>query len=155
MRYWFISRHGEAEPYATNDKSRRLTERGQADLQSLWQRLKEEKAGELPTAILASPYVRAQESAAIIAETLGITHIKTIDTLVPEGRVSEVLETLQGLTTREHYLVVSHMPLVGHLYAHWVQGLGSKPANFSVAQVVALTGEPLLGEGKVRWHEKP
>lgn len=156
MSLWFISRHGEAEAEAVNDVERRLTERGKTEITALWQRLKNHRDLELPTAIVASPYVRAQETANLIADVLGVKSIQTSEEIVPDGSVSQVLEQLQNLqSTNENILVVSHMPLVGYLYSQWCQGIGAPAASFQAGQVVALKGEPVLGGAKPLWKQTP
>lgn len=155
MGLWFISRHGEAEQVASDDFNRQLTEAGKIGISQLWQQIREVEA-ELPTAILVSPYIRAQETATLIATALGITNIETTELLVPEASVSALLEDLsQRKNLQERYLLVSHMPFVGYLCSQWCKGIGAPAANFHVGQVVAITGEPSLGSGKPLWKRTP
>lgn len=146
MSLWFISRHGEAEPNANTDFERQLTPQGKERLNALWQRIGEQTEVELPTAILASPYIRAQQTAAIIARNLSISRIETSELLVPEASVSQLLTTLSAApAATEPLLIVSHMPFVGRLTSLWRHGIGAPAASYSVGQVRILKGDACLG----------
>lgn len=58
MKLWLL-RHGEAEPHASRDSERRLTAHGRKEVLQSAARL----AGLPLDGILASPYVRAQQTA--------------------------------------------------------------------------------------------
>ncbi|MGH8353342.1 MAG: histidine phosphatase family protein, partial [Pseudomonas sp.] len=58
MRLWLL-RHGEAEPQARSDAERALTKHGRKEVLKAAGHL----AGRPLAAILASPYVRAQQTA--------------------------------------------------------------------------------------------
>lgn len=154
MTVWFISRHGEAEQFGMTDEERALTNRGKEQVRSLWMSLR----GEFevwPSGILASPYLRAQQTAAIIAEVLGITEVITTNALTPESRVSGAFDYFSNLVEIPGgYVVVSHMPLVGALAAQWYGGVGVSSVNFNVAQVLALNGEVGLGKAELLWSKK-
>ncbi len=66
MKVWIL-RHGEAEPQARSDDQRNLTEHGRKQvLRSAAQLI-----GQPLDAIVASPYVRAQQTAALVHQALG------------------------------------------------------------------------------------
>jgi len=149
MSLWFISRHGEAEPKADRDFDRCLTSLGKANILQLWEQMKSD-GEQLPTAILASPYVRAQETAALIAEVVAVPKIQTSELLVPDASVSNLLEELSlHHNPSESLLLVTHMPFVGQLYSQWCHGIGAPAASFATGQVVAIKGEPSLGGAKL------
>ena len=68
MRLWLL-RHGEAEPQAASDAARELTAHGRKEVQQAAAQL----AGRPLTAIVASPYVRAQQTAELVRSELGLT----------------------------------------------------------------------------------
>lgn len=104
----FMLRHGEASPYASSDAARELTDSGRlATSRVLASRLDELSA---VTAILASPLVRAQQTAEIAAESLG-TSVKTCDWLTPEAGVQGLVSQLECISSP--VLLVTHQPLVG------------------------------------------
>lgn len=155
MTVWYISRHGEAEQLRTRDEERALTHKGEAQVRSLWLGLRSE-LDVFPSVVLASPYLRAQQTAAIIAEVLDIAEIVTANELTPEASVSGALDYFSGLPkTPGGYVVVSHMPLVGLLAARWYSGISAAGVNFSVAQVLALHGKAGLGKAALLWSQKP
>lgn len=67
MKLWLL-RHGEAEPHASRDSERRLTAHGRKEVLQSAARL----AGLPLDGILASPYVRAQQTAELVREALGL-----------------------------------------------------------------------------------
>ncbi len=134
----FVLRHGQAEPYASSDRTRNLTSHGreqvrltaQASLQEL-QRV---------DAILASPYTRTQQTAELLRQTLVeaqtlspgqegcdsvVPAIEPLEQLTPDSCPSQVHELL-GNRAEEVVLLVSHQPLVGSL----VNGLCGAAAGF-------------------------
>lgn len=113
----FVLRHGNAELYAATDAQRQLTPRGVEESRAI---LKASDSLNQVTRIIASPYVRTQQTATLAAEFLGL-NIETSNLLVPEARVESVvafLETLEG----EIPLLVSHQPFVGH-FVNWLGDL--------------------------------
>ncbi|KAB5622036.1 phosphohistidine phosphatase SixA [Pseudomonas putida] len=141
MKLWIL-RHGEAEPRANTDAERRLTAHGREQVLHSAARL----LGQPLQAIIASPYVRAQQTAALVHETLGfIEPIRTVPWLTPESRVQEVVAEIEGLGF-EHVLLVSHQPLVGALVGMLEHGHLQQPARMSTASLAELEGElPPLG----------
>lgn len=81
MRLWVL-RHGEAEPYgARPDPERALTAHGREEvLRSAAQLI-----GQPLTAIYASPYLRAQQTAQLVREALGFQpELITVNWLTPD-----------------------------------------------------------------------
>ena len=97
-------------------------------------------------AIIASPYVRAQQTAALVHETLGFAEpLRTVPWLTPEADVQQVIGEIERLGL-EHVLLVSHQPLVGNLVGLLQHGHLQQPAAMSTASLAELEGEwPLAG----------
>ena len=141
MKLW-IMRHGEAEPRANSDAERRLTAHGRDQVllgaaHLLAQPLQ---------AIIVSPYVRAQQTAALVREVLGFAEqVRTVPWLTPDSDVQQVIGELDRLAL-EHVLLVSHQPLAGALAGMLVHGHMQQPLAMHTASLAELQGEwPLAG----------
>ena len=112
MKLWVL-RHGEAVPYGScPDSERALTEHGRKEALSSAAQL----IGQPLTAIYASPYLRAQQTAQIVREALGFEpEIRTVDWLKPESDPDKVTDQLVSVS---NVLLVSHNPLVGNLLSY-------------------------------------
>ena len=74
MKVWIL-RHGEAEGHAPTDAERNLTEHGRAEVLRSAAHLIGQPLG----AIIASPYVRAQQTAQLVRDVLGFEpEIRTV-----------------------------------------------------------------------------
>ena len=145
MKLWVL-RHGEAEPYGTRpDPERALTAHGREEvLHSAAQLI-----GQPLSAIYASPYLRAQQTAQLVREALGFAaELKTVDWLTPETQPHKVLEYLgdQG-----NVLLVSHNPLVGSLLGLLQHGHLQQPEQVQTAGLAELEGDlPPTGTMKLK-----
>lgn len=141
MKLWVL-RHGEAEPRANSDAERRLTAHGREQVLRSAARL----LGEPLQAIIASPYVRAQQTAALVHGALGLVEpVRTVPWLTPDNDPQQVIAELDRLGL-EHVLLVSHQPLVGALVGLLEQGHCQTPAAMSTATLAELEGDwPLAG----------
>ncbi|CAI2796122.1 phosphohistidine phosphatase SixA [Pseudomonas fluorescens group sp.] len=139
MKVWIL-RHGEAEGHARTDAERNLTEHGCAEvLRSAAQLM-----GQPLSAIIASPYVRAQQTAQLVREVLGFEpEVRTVPWLTPEGNPLQVLDKLD---TDDNVLLVSHQPLVGNLISFLQHGHQRQPQPMHTASLAELEGDfPLAG----------
>ncbi|UVE19275.1 phosphohistidine phosphatase SixA [Pseudomonas sp. LS44] len=136
MRLWLL-RHGEAEPHARTDAERHLTKRGRKEvLQSSAQ-----LDGRPLAAILASPYIRAQQTAELVREALGVrVSITTVPWLTPDSSPAEALRHLDEYAERE-VLLVSHQPFIGDLGGLLVHGHRQQPLPMSTASLAELDGD--------------
>ncbi|TFY92160.1 phosphohistidine phosphatase SixA [Pseudomonas kairouanensis] len=139
MKLWIL-RHGEAEGHARTDAERNLTEHGRAEVLRSAAHL----IGLPISAIIASPYVRAQQTAHLVREALGFEPpIRTVPWLTPEGNPQQVLEKLD---TDDNVLLVSHQPLVGSLICFLQHGHLRQPQPMYTASLAELEGDfPLAG----------
>jgi phosphohistidine phosphatase len=147
MKLW-IMRHGEAEPLlAGNDMLRALTGRGVQQAHASGEWLRGQGLGD-SVPIIASPYRRAQQTAATVAAVLQTGMVETLDLLEPGGDPRRLCHWL-GQRQEPALLLVSHMPLVGQL-VHWLEeGVMNSGPPFSVAQVCVLEME-MPGAGLAR-----
>ncbi|MDI3250940.1 MULTISPECIES: phosphohistidine phosphatase SixA [Pseudomonas] len=139
MKVWIL-RHGEAEGHAPTDAERNLTEHGRAEVSRSAAHLIGQPLG----AIIASPYVRAQQTAQLVRDVLGFQpEIRTVPWLTPDGDVQRVLEKLDS---DDDVLLVSHQPLVGSLISFLQHGHQRQPQPMYTASLAELEGDfPLAG----------
>lgn len=134
MKLWIL-RHGEAEAHARTDAERNLTERGRAEVLRSAAHL----IGQPLNAIIASPYVRAQQTARLVREALGfVPDIRTVPWLTPEGSPEQVLAHLEA---EDNVLLVSHQPLVGNLISFLQHGHSRQPQPMYTASLAQMEGE--------------
>jgi phosphohistidine phosphatase len=134
VKLWIL-RHGEAEAHARTDAERNLTERGRAEVLRSAAHL----IGQPLNAIIASPYVRAQQTARLVREALGfVPDIRTVPWLTPEGSPEQVLAHLEA---EDNVLLVSHQPLVGNLISFLQHGHSRQPQPMYTASLAQLEGE--------------
>ncbi|HHS7808792.1 phosphohistidine phosphatase SixA [Pseudomonas putida] len=138
MKLWVL-RHGEAVPYGScPDSERELTEHGRKEALSSAANL----IGQPLTAIYASPYLRAQQTAQIVREALGFEpEIRTVGWLTPESDPDKVADQLVSVSD---VLLVSHNPLVGNLLSYLQHGAGHPPEKVGTAGLAELESPELL-----------
>jgi len=115
MNSLILFRHSDAEPSGHSDFERRLTDYGREKLAGIAEKAKVY----LPrvTHILSSPYLRALESAAILADAYNVdrdqivTHDE-IATSLPRD-IIRILKDYNGANT----MLVGHMPTISYLAA--------------------------------------
>ncbi|WP_265533030.1 phosphohistidine phosphatase SixA [Pseudomonas saponiphila] len=139
MKLWVL-RHGQAEPHAASDDQRNLTAHGRQEVLGSAAQL----IGQPISAIIASPYVRAQQTAQLVRQALGFEgEIRTVPWLTPEANPLQVLEHLDGA---DNLLLVSHQPLVGKLIGLLQHGHLRDPQPMNTASLAELEGDwPLAG----------
>jgi phosphohistidine phosphatase len=139
MKLWVL-RHGEAEPHGskTHDSERELTANGREEVLSAAANL----VGQPLTAIYASPYTRAQQTAQLVRDALGFgPEIRTVEWLTPDYDPDRVTDQLKSVTNA---LLVSHNPLVGNLLSYLQHGAGHPPEKVSTAGLAELENSELL-----------
>ena len=73
--------------------------------------------------ILTSPFVRARQTAEIVAESLGLEdRLEDISELTPESSVDHLISGLIRFQDREHLLLVGHNPLLGYASSFLISG---------------------------------
>ena len=134
MTLWLL-RHGEAEARARSDAERPLTERGRKEVR----RSAARQRGRPLQYILASPYLRAQQTAEIVREVLGLAlPLTTADWATPDDSPREAANRLDSYPG--HCLLVSHNPLLGHLAGFLQHGHLQEPLLLRTASLVELDG---------------
>ncbi|MFK9083847.1 phosphohistidine phosphatase SixA [Pseudomonas neuropathica] len=139
MKLWVL-RHGEAVPHGSkpHDSERELTEHGREEVLRTAANL----IGQPLTAIYASPYLRAQQTAQLVRDALGFEpEIRTVEWLTPDTEPDKVAEQMVAVSD---VLLVSHNPLVGNLLSYLQHGAGHPPERVGTAGLAELKGDELL-----------
>jgi phosphohistidine phosphatase len=119
----FILRHGKAETpgKGMTDADRRLTGKGRSEIAAVAQWMASEDY--LFDVIATSPLVRARETAAIVADTLGEpNNVVTWKCLVPGGDPDEVCREISRFAEDNLILLVGHEPLLSTLVGRIITG---------------------------------
>nr|WP_251701870.1 phosphohistidine phosphatase SixA [Pseudomonas boanensis] len=133
-------RHGEAEAHASTDAERELTRHGRKDVLHAAAQL----AGRHLDAILASPYVRAQQTAELVREALGFRGaVGTAPWLTPDSDPREALNFLAERSEGD-LLLVTHNPFVSELAGLLINGHRQEPLPMSTASLAELEGDLLV-----------
>ena len=127
MRVHFM-RHGEASFDAKTDFERRLTEKGRRDAAANSQHLHVDR-------VVASPLVRAQQTANIVADARQLT-VQTDECWDLSSSVNKLMDWLDDHASN-NLLVVSHNPLLSML----VSQLIGQHFELSPADVVSLEAD--------------
>ncbi|WP_416137537.1 phosphohistidine phosphatase SixA [Halomonas sp. HK25] len=133
-----ILRHGQAGP-GRPDAERALTGQGRREVARMaaWLAEREDLAG---LHLLASPYERAQQTAAILGEALAAP-VETLPIITPDDDPAAVADWLLARPEGRPLVMVSHMPLVGALTGLLVEGRADRGPSFPTAAVAELEAE--------------
>lgn len=138
-RLW-IMRHGQAAP-GRLDPERTLTERGHAEAARMAAWLAGRDAPDLARLrLLTSPYVRARQTAAPIAEALSVA-LETLPLITPDAPPEAVVDWLLEQEEDRPLMLVSHMPLVASLTGLLVEGRPERGPGFATAAIAELAAE--------------
>lgn len=128
-----IWRHGEAENAAV-DRLRELTDSGRDDVGfgcHQFNQACEIRNVAHPHRILHSSWVRASQTAMIIAAFFTDATLSVEQALQPDSNVAAVdaalFEIVDSGAVQEHIVLVSHQPLVSRLAEHYLGGSASVP----------------------------
>jgi phosphohistidine phosphatase len=153
----YVVRHGEAAPQAAGgDAARPLTSRGAAIVAAVGRGLRE--AGVGLDAIAASPRLRAQQTARLLADALGRPPVSTEAILDGSESAGVILDALPTFVVRGSRLaIVGHQPVLGELVMLAAAGRGTPGASLPPACVVRIefVGAPHAGAGRIAWWAPP
>jgi phosphohistidine phosphatase len=107
-----IVRHGEAAP-GTPDELRPLTPTGRKQARSLGLRLR--RQGIAPDAVVSSPLLRARETAAVLAGSLGVADPEVDERLAPGAAPGTIQDVARE--RGETVVIVGHQPDCGRAAA--------------------------------------
>lgn len=150
----YIMRHGDAALDAASDAERPLTLCGLEETQQMSHWL----AAQQPAVdlTLVSPYLRAQQTYAKLAEEMSDTgHVETLSFLAPAGEANEVSDYLHALAIEgaQSVLVISHLPLVGYLVSALCPT--ECPPMFATAGIACIDYDYQSAHGRLCWQVSP
>ncbi len=176
----YILRHGQAEGMAQRDSDRALTSYGRQEAEGAARHLQEEaelrgssksglEAFSRSLLVVASPYLRAQQTADIVCESL---HIKrpliTSPYVTPDQSPLEAIAALDRIWTQasdeglgmQAMLVVAHLPMVSRLINHLVWGEEGQRVSMGTAYLAKLEQDlesqgVVQGLSEVAWVKPP
>ena len=135
-----LVRHGRAGD-APVDAERRLTDAGREGVVKVAKRLSE--LGVTGAAVYSSPYLRAMESAAIVAQETASAPVVEDRGLASGAPVDELIRVVEAHAREPLVVLVGHMPDLGVL-AGWLSwGTRSRVIELSVATAAHFTVESL------------
>ena len=155
MSTLYIMRHGDAISRAATDAERPLSDLGQNDAAKMVPCLLEQP----PTTLWVSPYVRAQQTAAIVVTGLVQAghnpKIETVPHITPEDNPFKLVERLAGVTEGP-LMLVSHNPFVSILLSLLTEGHSQAQIGMATASIACLQGELNgLGTMELQWYKTP
>ena len=120
-------RHAKAEPFASTDHARVLTDRGHSDAAAAGEQLV--RLGLVPEAAVVSPAARTRETWEDVARTTEADAEVSFDDAVYHGGVDEALEALHAVPEDATTVVfVGHNPTAAYLCHHLDDGEGDETA---------------------------
>jgi phosphohistidine phosphatase len=152
----FVMRHGEAEPYKEDDKSRHLTSFGktQAEHAAKWMHqnvVSTLESGHVDLA-LVSPYVRTQETCESALQFLDIDQVVTSPLITPIQSPLDAHDWIDGHLMANpdigSLLIISHMPMVSLLSDSLCHGFNAR--IFDTSDVLVIDYDLSKGKGKQR-----
>ncbi|MDP1858434.1 MAG: phosphohistidine phosphatase SixA [Gemmatimonadaceae bacterium] len=107
--------------------------------------------------LAASPLVRAQQTARIVAEEYRIRDIQTVDELRPDRRSRELITWLSKQDADATIAVVGHEPHLGTLITWCVSGVERPGLTLKKGGValIEFEGKPGPGKGALGWLLTP
>lgn len=143
----YVMRHGDAIQFARTDAERPLSPLGQRQAARMVGHIRDA----LPSRVIASPYLRAQQTCGIVCEGLGIAQFDTINGITPDNDPLAVMRLLQEYE-QHTLLMVSHQPLVSALVALLVDGDINGGYSMGTASVACLQLDQVgPGQGQLKW----
>jgi phosphohistidine phosphatase len=142
----YIVRHAIAVPRGTpgyeDDSQRPLTDKGRKKMDKTVKGLRQFGTG--LDIILSSPYVRARDTAKILADEFNMKdQIRFTDNLIPPGDFQDLIHEIQEKYDVESLALVGHEPMLGQLIGWLTTGNRDLQINFKKGGVCYLSADNL------------
>lgn len=149
VRYLYLVQHAERVDKAV-DPNKPITTQGRKDIKKTAHFLKKQKP-EIKT-IFHSQQLRAKQTAEVLGKTLKID-LKTVSYLEWDSPVTEAKAKIDA--TKNHMMIVGHMPHLGKLASALLTGKSSSDViEFQKAGIVCLQ-QDAKGQWSVTWVVTP
>ena len=147
----YLIRHSNAvdpgTPEYEDDSQRPLSEKGREKMRRISSAL--EKLGVKPDLILSSPFVRAAQTAEILAKRLKFKReIVFCDSLVPIGNAETLIGEINEKYSVDELVLVGHEPSLSTLVGALTAGNAEVSVNFKNGSVCCLSADDLHTERK-------
>jgi len=147
-----IMRHGEAERFQFQDKTRSLTSRGEKQAITAGKWLSDYLGeGALVDIALVSSYVRAQQTYSQLSEQVVVSQKQVCEDVIPEGDPKIVHDFIKVLfedsSQPRVILIVSHMPFVSYFLEE--VHVDKQSMLFDTSSVVIVNYDIAIGAGKI------
>jgi phosphohistidine phosphatase len=148
-----IIRHGIAEEAAPgdDDSGRSLTSDGEKKMKSVAAGL--QTIVETLDVIGASPLLRAQQTAKIVADAYGDLPIDTVDALSPGSEPSAIVDWLGQHASAKLVAIVGHEPHLGMLVTWFMTGAQNSRVELSKggAALLEFSSRPSAASAILQW----
>src|SRR5262245_43108306 len=156
----YLLRHGEAvtkdDPSIASDADRPLTFEG---LKRTRQAAEGLKALEISfDAVFTSPWLRAQQTAEIACDALGLREkLMDMEELAGDRSIEEVMNALVRYTSLSNIMLVGHNPLLPHLAAYLLSLSTSMEVDLKKSGICAIEVAriPPKNPGTLLWMMSP
>ena len=147
----------EREEYAKSgrpDSDRPLTDTGRRRMRKNARGL--QRISPHPDLIATSPWLRAADTARVVAETLGVERMETLDAMLPDRRPQELAAWLNERLEVATVAVVGHEPQLGEVVTWLLGGEGSN-VEFKKggACLLRIDDQVDAGSALLLWHLTP
>lgn len=137
----YFLRHADAEPDAARDFDRKLTPKGLEQAEKAGKFLV--RYGLIPSVILASPVVRARQTAKIVAQRLGDAELVEAPWLACGMTSESCLRELASYKQQESVMLVGHEPDFSETIAALIgmpdpNGINIRKASLTAVDLYAL-----------------
>ncbi len=156
----YLVRHAIAEETGTpgyeDDSLRPLTEKGREKMKKIAQALRD--MGVEPDLIVSSPYVRASQTASILAKELKYKEeLSYSDFLVPMGEPNDMIGEINEKFSVDELMLVGHEPNLSSLAGILLAGNPGLSINFKKGGVCCLSVDDLHYDRKavLEWLVTP
>lgn len=148
----------EREEYALTgrpDSDRPLTDTGRRRMRRNARGL--QRISPHPDLIATSPWLRAADTARVVAETLGVERMETVDAMLPDRHPRELAEWLNERGDLATVAVVGHEPHLGEVVTWLMSGNPGTHVEFKKggACLLRIDGRVDAGSAMLQWHLTP
>jgi len=155
MTTLYLMRHGSAVAHAATDAERPLSDQGRAEVAAMVPHL----LAKPPALVWVSPYLRAQQTAAIVLSGLQAAGIRpqleTVAGITPDDNPFAAVDMLAS-ASQSPLLVVTHNPFVSVLVSLLSEGHSQARLGMATASIGCLSGDVVgMGTLTLEWYQRP
>jgi phosphohistidine phosphatase len=148
----------ERDEYALSgrpDSDRPLTDTGRRRMRRNARGL--QRISPLPDLIATSPWLRAADTARVVAETLGVERMEMVDAMLPDRHPRELADWLNEKGDLAVVAVVGHEPHLGEVVTWLLGGNEGTHVEFKKggACLLRINGKVDAGSAMLQWHLTP